>query len=153
MNAACRFISKEQADARQGPGLCTHGDVQPGDRSDAWTLRGDRGELERTLINYIRGGVATGGKPKVFDFVKLNDGRIVQFAVVYGYVFHRWQSVPNGGFGQWVALHDGQPFGVDSICGEVNKDGRVDIVAWGPNGSCYRTQGSTGGNWRAWRVE
>ena len=50
--AAAAFIPAEQTKTR--PGLTTHGDAQPWDRSDAWTRHPRRGDLERLLIDGIR---------------------------------------------------------------------------------------------------
>ena len=41
-------------DALNRPGLFCHGDVQPWDRSDAWSRHSDRGALDALLIDAIR---------------------------------------------------------------------------------------------------
>ncbi len=40
-------------DALSRPGLFCHGDVQPWDRSDAWSLHPDRGRLDQLLVDAI----------------------------------------------------------------------------------------------------
>jgi hypothetical protein len=40
-------------DALNRPGLFCHGDVQPWDRSDAWSTHPDRGQLDQQLVNAI----------------------------------------------------------------------------------------------------
>jgi hypothetical protein len=52
-NDAARWISRDDAVARRGPGLVTHGTVQPADRSDAWTTHPRRVELEQMLAAAI----------------------------------------------------------------------------------------------------
>jgi len=138
-----------------GPGLCNHGAIQ-NDRSDAWEYHPERLALGKLLIDSIHrhagGNVSSGGAKKLYAFTTV-DGRIVQFGLYLGQVVHRGQGVVNGGFGKWAPLNDGQPFAVDGIAATTNADGRVDVVAWGPSGTTYRTQAAKGGNWRAWRVE
>jgi len=96
---------------------------------------------------------STKGK-KLFQFSLTTDNRIVLFGIGYGCVTHRWQGVPNGGFGTWAALHDGQPFTVTNLTVSRNADGRFDIMAWDDSGkTCYRTQDKPNGAWRAWRLE
>jgi hypothetical protein len=94
-------------------------------------------------------------RKKMFDFALTKDDRIVQFGIAFGCVTHRWQGVPNGGFGDWAGLYDGQPFAVDSLVASRNADGRFDVCAWNSETSqvCYRTQNVAGGAWRAWRLE
>lgn len=48
--AASRFIGEE---VKNQPGLAHHGDVQPWDRSDAWSRRGDRELFDQMLIEAI----------------------------------------------------------------------------------------------------
>jgi hypothetical protein len=49
--AVARFVPAEAT--KSGPGLSTHGDAQPADRSDAFTRHPRRGDLERLLLNEI----------------------------------------------------------------------------------------------------
>lgn len=49
VSSAC-FIGEE---VKNRPGLAHHGDVQPWDRSDAWSLRDDRPTFDQMLINAI----------------------------------------------------------------------------------------------------
>ena len=49
---AARFIPAIETQSR--PGLTTHGDAQPGDRSDAWTRHPQRPQLEAMLISNIK---------------------------------------------------------------------------------------------------
>jgi len=51
VNAAARWIG---TDALSTVGLFCHGDVQPWDRSDAWSKHPDRAALDQQLINAIR---------------------------------------------------------------------------------------------------
>jgi hypothetical protein len=51
VNAAARWIG---TDALSTVGLFCHGDVQPWDRSDAWSTHPDRAALDQQLINAIR---------------------------------------------------------------------------------------------------
>jgi len=96
---------------------------------------------------------ATGKQKQLMHMVTKFDGGIVQFGCVLGQVTHRWQERPNGNWGPWVALNDGQPFGVDSITAAQNKDGRFEVCAWNSttNQVAYRTQNQNG-SWRPWRV-
>jgi hypothetical protein len=50
--AAARWIPA--ADTRTMPGITTHGDAQPADRSDAWTKHPQRPALDALLISYIQ---------------------------------------------------------------------------------------------------
>ena len=45
-----RFVGDATKD---GPGLAHHGDVQPGDRSDAWAKREDRELFDSLLLQAI----------------------------------------------------------------------------------------------------
>ena len=92
---------------------------------------------------------------KMFQFTSTTDGRMVLFGIGYGQVTHRWQGAPNGGFGPWAVLNDGQPFAVDNLTVERNADGRFDIMAWNSatGQTCFRTQNKPNGAWRAWRLE
>lgn len=121
-------------------------------RFNAGGFAGGIAEIARP--EYISAPSPTGRNKKLFDFIRNNANLIVQFGIGYGAVVHRWQSVPNGGFGGWVPLHDGQPFGVDGVSAVCNADNRIDLVAWNSatNEVCYRTQNADG-SWRAWRVE
>jgi peptidoglycan hydrolase-like protein with peptidoglycan-binding domain len=47
---AAQFIGEE---VKNRPGLAHHGDVQPWDRSDAWSRRGDREQFDQLLLNSI----------------------------------------------------------------------------------------------------
>jgi hypothetical protein len=51
VNAAARWIG---TDALSTVGLFCHGDVQPWDRSDAWSTHPDRAALDQQLVNAIR---------------------------------------------------------------------------------------------------
>ena len=138
-------------DALNRPGLFCHGDVQPWDRSDAWSRHPDRARLDQMLSNAI---TPTRKGNKMFDFVLSKAERLVLFGIGYGCVAHRWQGAKNGGFGPWAPLHDGQPFPVTNLTANRNADGRFDIMAWDDNGNtCYRTQATAGGAWRPWRTE
>lgn len=103
---------------------------------------------------HIGGGTATGKSKKMFSTVNV-DGVAVVFGIGFGCVSHRWQGAPNGGFGAWAGLHDGQPFPVDGVDAFVNADGRMDLIAWdtATNRVCYRTQDKKNGAWRPWREE
>lgn len=135
------------------PGLACHGDVQPWDRTDAWSTHPDRTTFDAGLISAIIQN-SPKGKTKMHDLVRKLDGCIVQFGLAFGQLSHRWQSQPNGGFGPWVPLNDGQPFPFEGISAAQNKDGRFDLVCWNAstNQVVYRTQ-NLNGSWRPWRFE
>lgn len=135
------------------PGLACHGDVQPWDRTDAWSTHPDRTTFDAGLISAIIQN-SPKGKTKMHDLVRKLDGCIVQFGLAFGQLSHRWQSQPNGGFGPWVPLNDGQPFPFEGISAAQNKDGRFDVVCWNAstNQVVYRTQ-NLNGSWRPWRFE
>lgn len=48
---SAKFIPAAQT--KSGPGMSTHGEAQPADRSDAWTRHPKRAELEKMLLGYI----------------------------------------------------------------------------------------------------
>ena len=135
------------------PGLACHGDVQPWDRSDAWSKHPDRTALDAGLISAILQN-SPKGKTRMFDLIRKQDGCIVQFGMFLGQLTHRWQSVPNAGFGPWVPLNDGQPFPFEGVTAAQNKDGRFDLCCWNSttNQVVYRTQ-NLNGTWRPWRFE
>lgn len=135
------------------PGLACHGDVQAWDRTDAWSTHPDRTTFDAGLISAIIQN-SPKGKTKMHDLVRKLDGCIVQFGLAFGQLSHRWQSQPNGGFGPWVPLNDGQPFPFEGISAAQNKDGRFDLVCWNAstNQVVYRTQ-NLNGSWRPWRFE
>jgi hypothetical protein len=54
--AAARWVAAP--DTRTGPGVTTHGDAQPADRSDAWTRHPHRPALDAMLVAYVRQIVA-----------------------------------------------------------------------------------------------
>jgi hypothetical protein len=61
-------VVRPAAELLTGPGIATHGDAQPWDRSDAWTRNPRRLELERILLEEIRSIVkpvppSPGGEP------------------------------------------------------------------------------------------
>jgi len=147
---AAQWIS---TDTLNRPGLACHGDVQPWDRTDAWSTHSDRTALDAGLISAILQNTPK-GKPKMFDLITKKDGCIVQFGMFLGQLSHRWQNTPNGGFGPWVPLNDGQPFPFEGVTAAQNKDGRFDLCCWNStsNQVVYRTQ-NLNGSWRPWRFE
>jgi len=147
---AAQWIS---TDTLNRPGLACHGDVQPWDRTDAWSTHPDRTALDAGLVSAILQNTPK-GKPKMFDLITKKDGCIVQFGMFFGQLSHRWQNTPNGGFGPWVPLNDEQPFPFEGVTAAQNKDGRFDLCCWNStsNQVVYRTQ-NLNGSWRPWRFE
>lgn len=67
---AARFIPALQT--QSSPGMSTHGEAQPGDRSDAWTRHPRRAELEALMLSEIRklGGGTSPTDPDEDDDMK-----------------------------------------------------------------------------------
>lgn len=150
LTTSTKWISTGTLD---GPGLACHGDVQPWDRTDAWSTHPDRTALDAGLISAILANNPK-GPTQMFDLITKKDGCIVQFGMFFGQLSHRWQTTPNGGFGPWVPLNDGQPFPFEGVTAAQNKDGRFDLCCWNgtTNQVVYRTQ-NLNGSWRPWRFE
>jgi hypothetical protein len=81
------------------------------------------------------------------------DGRLELFVLANdGAVWHRWQTVPNGGWSPWKSLEkpatrlDGEPAVVR------NHDGRLELFTWDREGTVWhRWQTKPGrGPWAAW---
>jgi len=130
------------------PGISTHGlCTQAGlgtdhtDPGPAWPVD----EFMRRLTGANR------KQKQLMLMVTKQDGGIVQFGFFAGQLVHRWQQRPNGNFGGWVPLNDGQPFAADGVTAAQNKDGRFEVCVWNSATSqvAYRTQNSNG-TWRAW---
>lgn len=66
VNAANRWITRDEAN-RRTPGLILHGTWQPGDRSDAWATHPRRADLDRMLIDAIRGTADTIPPPETSE--------------------------------------------------------------------------------------
>lgn len=96
---------------------------------------------------------ATRKKKQLMHMVTKFDGGIVQFGFLFGQLAHRWQARPNGNWGNWVALNDGQPYPCDGVTAAQNKDGRFEVCVWNSETGqvAYRTQ-NLNGTWRAWVV-
>jgi len=96
-------------------------------------------------------GSSSRKKKHLMHMVTKQDGGIVQFGFYLGQLVHRWQQRPNGNWGAWVALNDGQPFACDGVTAAQNKDGRFEVCVWNSetNQVAYRTQ-NTNGTWRPW---
>jgi hypothetical protein len=156
--SAARWLSRDEALARNTPGLITHGALQPADRSDAWTRHSHREVLDRMLVDAVLAFAKPAqpyGRPMMLDVTTLPDGRAMEFRAFWGTVVHRWQEVPNGRWTGWRNLdpHSGPPEGlVDSVQSFINKDGRAEIVAWNSNtGRAWRKfQTVAGGGWTVW---
>lgn len=62
-------------DTRLRPGLSTHGEAQPVDRSDAWTRHPRRAELERVFTQAVTDAIGGGPKPDP-------TGEVMEYVVV-----------------------------------------------------------------------
>jgi len=134
-------------------GISTHGLCSAAGIGTDHTDPGPNWPVEE-FMRRLNGASKKGKGKKMFDFVLAKDEKVVLFGIGFGCVAHRWQGAPNGGFGPWTPLHDGQPFPVTELTATRNADGRLDLMAWDDNGNvCYRTQATVGGSWRPWRLE
>lgn len=128
---AARFISRADADARRGPGLVTHGDVQPGDRSDAWTTHPRRGELERMLLDLLAPSPEVPQEDDMAGKWHLwtHEARGAQFAVLEqgGVIVGKaWISHPD-----YVGvLQRGELGPFDASDAGENNGGRLDTLPW-----------------------
>jgi hypothetical protein len=133
---AARWISKDDAEARRGPGLICHGDVQPRDRTDAWVRHPRRAELNRMLIAAIGGGdSSTTGQAKMIDTLTLPPNHPydpqagVEFRAIGRTVWVHWQS-PSGPYTDWVRILGDVPIEVDSVVARVAKGNLLALTVW-----------------------
>jgi len=77
------------------------------------------------------------------------DGRLELFAVGEdGIIYHRWQDVPNGNWGDWNQLGGTS---IQQISIGRNADGRLELFALGGDRSVYNiSQTSPNGIWGSW---
>lgn len=138
-------------DLRAGkPGISTHGLCTAAGLGTDHTDPGPNWPVEE-FMRRLTG--ANRKKKQLMFMVAKQDGGILQFGFFAGQLVHRWQQRPNGNWGGWVALNDGQPFACDGVTAAQNKDGRFEVCIWNSetNQVAYRTQ-NTNGTWRAWVV-
>lgn len=57
--AAARWLTRSEAQAKQGPGYVNHGTLQPQDRTDAFAAHPDRVDLELLLARFTREAAGT----------------------------------------------------------------------------------------------
>jgi len=67
-----RRITRDEA-MRRVPGFTTHGDLQPSDRSDAWSKHPDREWLWSTFLNFVREELGQKQEGDWFDMATKND--------------------------------------------------------------------------------
>jgi hypothetical protein len=85
---SARFIPAP--DTRNRPGLTTHGDAQPVDRSDAFTRHPKRAELEKLLIGYVIELV----EPKPIPGQDCKMKRVIMRNPKTGEIAVFWQDLP-----------------------------------------------------------
>jgi hypothetical protein len=141
-------------DALTRPGLFCHGDVQPWDRSDAWSLHPDRGRLDQLLVNAITpSSPVSKGSHEMISLLTMPDGRGIEFRAVFGTIFNRWQIEVGGTWTDWTFVNqDNPPSLVDSVSARVAAGGALELLAWNSSdGTTFRTwQLSKGSSWSGW---
>jgi hypothetical protein len=142
-------------DALNRPGLFCHGDVQPWDRSDAWTRHPDRGRLDELLANAIAPPAppAPKGSHDMISLLTMPDGRGVEFRAVWGTIVHRWQIQVGGTWTDWRLVNATNPPSiVDSVSARVAAGGALELLAWNSiDGTTYRSwQPTKGSTWSGW---
>ena len=174
--ASARWVSPAQVDKiRRKPtqvaGLVCHGDLQPKDRTDAWSRHPRRPELDQALVSaIIRSGPAKpqpGGYKKMIVIVSNLDGRGEEFRIgnneqiggsrlVKGKVYHRWQLAPNSGWSGYAPLFEANtddPGEFNQIAAFRNLDGRMEVLAFNDAvGVTYRKWQwvPSSGDWSPW---
>ena len=142
-------------DALNRPGLFCHGDVQPWDRSDAWSRHPDRAALDQLLVEAIVGQptppAPTPTESSEADMFKLinTDGREEWFALTSGgQAVHAWASKPGGKVGPWVEVMGG--IAGSNLFAEKLSDGRLRVTVTAAGGLWQSHQTTPGGGWSAW---
>jgi hypothetical protein len=142
-------------EALSRPGLFCHGDVQPWDRSDAWSLSPDRGRLDQMLTDAIAptSPPAPKGSHEMISLLTMPDGRGVEFRAIFGTIFHRWQKTVGGSWTDWSLVNAAKPPSiVDSVSARVASGGALELLAWNSvDGTTFRTwQLRKGSSWSGW---
>jgi hypothetical protein len=142
-------------EALSRPGLFCHGDVQPWDRSDAWSLHPDRGRLDQLLVEAIAppSPPAPKGSRNMISLLTMPDGRGVEFRAVWGTIVHRWQKTVGGSWTEWSLVNATKPpTVVDSVSARVASGGALEILAWNSaDGTTVRSwQPTKGSSWSGW---
>jgi len=88
--AAARWIAP--ADTRTMPGVTTHGDAQPADRSDAWTRHPQRPALDALLISSIRQIVEPTPEEDDMKQIMIRDDRTGTIWHVFGNTRYRLEA-------------------------------------------------------------
>lgn len=140
----------------KGPFLFCHGDIQ-GDRTDAWSRRPDRSDLEAELLDLIKGSdpqplpeddmpalaMAINGEDRIERFSIDPDGRIVT----------SWQAVADVlGYSPWAPLGSNGPTGFVDVAAAVKRDGGIVVNGLTAFGTTYqiRQTPESGYQWGAW---
>jgi hypothetical protein len=133
-------------DALNRPGLFCHGDVQPWDRSDAWSRHPDRAALDQLLVEAIVGQptppapTPTQSIEADMFHLKNTDGRDEFFALSGdGMALRCVASSPTGLIGPWREIKGG--IAGSNLLAEVAKDGRLCV-----------TLAATGELWGSWQT-
>jgi len=146
-NATAQWVG---TDALNRAGLFCHGDVQPWDRSDAWSRHPDRGRLDQMLIDAIV-ETPTPPAPPVpptpieasetdMMHLKNTDGRDEYFALAgNGMALRCVAASPTGLIGPWVEIKGG--IAGSNLTAETAADGRLCV-----------TLAATGELWGSWQV-
>jgi hypothetical protein len=141
-------------DALNRPGLFCHGDVQPWDRSDAWSLHPDRARLDQLLTNTISpSSPVSKGSHEMISLLTMPDGRGIEFRAIFGTIFNRWQTTVGGTWTDWTLVNaDNPPSPVDSVSARVAAGGALELLAWNSvDGTTFRTwQPTKGSSWSGW---
>jgi hypothetical protein len=141
---ACKWIA---TDALNRPGLFCHGDVQPWDRTDAWSIHPQRGDLDFLLIVAIARHIippqpptpATNKGKEMFHLTN-TDGRDTFIALTDGgQVVASTSSKPGGKFAPWTELKGG--IAGSNLYAEKAPDGRLTV-----------TLAATGELWGSWQT-
>lgn len=158
---------REIADGR--PGFFEHGSVQA-DRNDAWSEHPQRDDLRRRHIASTRYwlGSSEGTEDRkvpgnMYTSILKQDGGIEEFAIFGSKPYHRWQTAPNNGWGNWVEFFNypdarisptNDPGSFDNITVSMNQDGRLEVAAfhtlYGPFGVFKTVQTGPEKTWTNW---
>jgi hypothetical protein len=140
VNDAAQWVG---TDALNRVGLFCHGDVQPADRSDAWSRHPDRNALDQQLVNAIRitspvHGTITTKVTEMFH-MKNTDGRDEYIALTDGgQVVSCWSGKPGGPIGPWQEVKSG--IAGSNLVAEYAADGRLCVT--------LATMGQLWGSWQ-----